>query len=102
MMGLEKGRNTFYRAYAINSEGVGYGVVKDFENCEKFLRHQVDRCTDWCGYELVDQFMVWFLLHESSQYILDYAFGTGLVVSDGPRPGRSLALEGKSRLVVDK
>ena len=30
IMGLEKGRKYFYRAYAINSEGVGYGVVKDF------------------------------------------------------------------------
>ena len=30
IMGLEKGRKYFYRTYAINAEGVGYGVVKDF------------------------------------------------------------------------
>jgi hypothetical protein len=30
MMGLEKGQKYFYRTYAINQEGVGYGVVKDF------------------------------------------------------------------------
>ena len=30
MMGLEKGTKYFYRTYAMNAEGVGYGVVKDF------------------------------------------------------------------------
>ena len=28
IMGLEKGRKYFYRTYAINAEGVGYGVVR--------------------------------------------------------------------------
>ena len=31
MMGLEKGTKYFYRTYAMNAEGIGYGVVKDFE-----------------------------------------------------------------------
>ena len=30
MMGLEKGTKYFYRTYAMNTEGIGYGVVKDF------------------------------------------------------------------------
>ncbi|MDC1006258.1 cadherin domain-containing protein, partial [Opitutales bacterium] len=30
MMGLEKGTKYFYRTFAMNAEGVGYGVVKDF------------------------------------------------------------------------
>jgi hypothetical protein len=29
-MGLEKGQKYFYRTYAMNAEGIGYGVVKDF------------------------------------------------------------------------
>ena len=30
MMGLEKGTKYFYRTFAMNAEGIGYGVVKDF------------------------------------------------------------------------
>ena len=30
MMVLEKGTKYFYRTYAMNAEGIGYGVVKDF------------------------------------------------------------------------
>jgi hypothetical protein len=30
IMGLDKGQKYFYRTYAMNAEGVGYGVVKDF------------------------------------------------------------------------
>ena len=30
IMGLDKGQKYFYRTYAMNAEGIGYGVVKDF------------------------------------------------------------------------
>jgi hypothetical protein len=30
IMGLEKGQKYFYRTYAMDAEGIGYGVVKDF------------------------------------------------------------------------
>ena len=42
-MGLEKGRKYFYRTYAINAEGVGYGVVKDFVTKQQLLRTRTEQ-----------------------------------------------------------
>ena len=59
---LIAGKKYFFRAYARNKEGVGYGPVLDLKTVRNISPWWIDAVR--CGYELVDQFMVWFLLHE--------------------------------------
>ena len=64
MMGLEKGTKYFYRTYAMNAEGVGYGVVKDFVTAGTCPRTQLGQGSARRCRELVDQSMVWLVLYE--------------------------------------
>ena len=101
MMGLEKGTKYFYRTYAMNAEGVGYGVVKDFVMQEhargpSWAKAQPGAAANWWT-------SPWFgsFLYERWKCLGD-AFRTGLVVSNGKWRQRSMVVEGTTRLVVDR
>jgi hypothetical protein len=60
---LIAGKKYFFRAYARNKEGVGYGSVLNLRSANGFFLHG-GLMQNPGGRELVDEFMVWFLLYE--------------------------------------